>query len=504
MTPLLRFSSISKSFYGVKVLDDVTIDVPAGRTMGLVGENGAGKSTLMNILGGNLRADRGSMQWSGSPYAPANPNDATRTGIAFVHQELNLFPNLTIAENLFLGAYPRRHAWFPFIDRGRLRERARELLRDVGLEREPDTLVDRLSPGERQLVEIAKALGRDARLIILDEPTTSLTSVETGRLFELLARLRARGITLIYISHGLGDVLRLCDDVVVLRDGAVVGHAPARELTVEGIVTWMVGRQMTQLFPPRENRPRDTVVLEVAGISRTGVVRDVGFRIRHGEILGLCGLMGAGRSELARILFGLDPCTRGTVSLEGRPLDGLTPRERIARGMAFLSEDRRGDGLSTDASIADNLTLVALRNLTRGPVRWLDAARIREAVERMREAVRLTPAARDEQPVRTLSGGNQQKVVFAKWLPNHPKVFLLDEPTRGIDVGAKYEVYRLVGELAARGAGILLISSEVEELMGLCDRILVMRRGEIRDCLDRSEFDRERLLRTALHAEATA
>lgn len=504
MSGRLEFDGICKSFHGVPVLKEVRFEIPAGRTVGLVGENGAGKSTLMNILGGNLRPDAGSMALDGHSYAPATPAEAERAGIAFVHQELNLFANLTIAENLFLGRFPRPARWAPWIDRRRMHDRTRELLDEVGLKQTPETRVERLSAGERQLVEIAKALGRDARWIILDEPTTSLTAFEAARLFELMARLRGRGIAMIYISHGLGDVLRHCERVVVLRDGAVVDQAPVCESSIQRLVTSMVGRPFTQLFPVREGVPGDRVLLDVAGLTQPGIVRDITFQVRQGEVLGVSGLMGAGRSEMARILFGLDPCCRGSVRLDGYSLDGLPPRERIARGMAFLTEDRRGDGLSTEASIGDNLTSVALHRWSGGLAGWLDLPRARAAVGRIREAVRLTPTALDDQPVRSLSGGNQQKVVLAKWLLNEPRVLMLDEPTRGIDVGARYEVYRLVLELADRGAGILLISSEVEELMGLCDRILVMRRGEIRGCVDRPRFDREHLLRAALHGEAIA
>jgi ribose transport system ATP-binding protein len=502
MTPILRFSKISKSFFGVKVLREVGFEVPAGSTVGIVGENGAGKSTLMNILGGHLQPDDGAMDFEDRRYQPASPGDAIRAGIGFVHQELNLFPNLSIAENLFLGGFPRRARWWPFVDRRRMHARARELLREVDLPHAPDVLVERLSAGERQLVEIAKALGGDARLIILDEPTTSLTAFESARLFDIMARLRQRGIALLYISHSLGDVRRLCDKIVVLRDGAVVGQGLAHALGVDQMIALMVGREITGLFPPRQAGPGDRVVLEASGLSQSGMVRNVSFQLRSGEILGVSGLMGAGRSELARILFGLDPCAAGTVWLEGRSLSGLSPRERIARGLAFLTEDRRGDGLSVEASIADNLTSVVLPGLVCGPAGWLDLDRAMDKVRRIREAVRLTPTAADEQAVRTLSGGNQQKVVLGKWLLNEPKVFIVDEPTRGIDVGAKHEIYRLMGELAARGTGVLMISSEVEELIGVCDRILVMRRGEIRDCLEREAFDRERILRAALHEEA--
>lgn len=501
MTTALEFQHISKSFFGVQVLKDVSFVVPSGHTLGIVGENGAGKSTLMNILGGNLQPDCGAMRLHGQPHAPASPGDAEQAGIAFVHQELNLFGNLSIAENIFLGSFPRRLRWLPWIHRRQLYERTRRLLAEVNLLHTPDTLVERLSAGERQLVEIAKALAGDARLIILDEPTTSLTTVEAARLFAIITRLRERGISLLYISHSLGDVLKLCDEVVVLRDGAVVGQSPARELTVERMVALMVGREITRLFPPRTSQPTDQVLLDVSGVAQPGVVKPISFQLRAGEILGVSGLMGAGRSELARILFGLDPCAAGDVRLGGVSLRGRPPRHRIRHGLAFLTEDRRFDGLCAEAAIGDNLTLVVLPDLGRSPVAWVDRTAARQAIQRIREAVRLTPAARDEAPVKTLSGGNQQKVVLGKWLLNEPQVFILDEPTRGIDVGAKYEVYRLMQSLAARGAGLLMISSEVEELIGVCDRILVMRRGEIRDCIEPAAFDRERILLAALHEE---
>jgi ribose transport system ATP-binding protein len=489
---MIEFSHIEKSFFDVKVLKDVTFTVKAGQTLGIVGENGAGKSTLMNILGGNLRADAGQMRLNSQRYTPTSPRDATRAGIAFIHQELNLFANLSIAENIFIRGFPRQVPWLPFIHRRQIHERTRELLREVNLTHPPDTLIERLSAGERQLVEIAK-------LIIFDEPTTSLTARETERLFAIMARLRARGISMIYISHSLGHVLKLCDELVVLRDGAVVANEPTAQFTMDRLVSLMVGRELTQLFPLRVGRPTEHVVLDVRGLAQPGVARDISFQVRQGEIVGLSGLMGAGRSELARMLFGLDPCAQGDIQLAGQPIGHLPPGERIRRGLAFLTEDRRVEGLCLEASIADNVTLVALDKFRRGAVGWIDQLTAAAAVKDSRHAVRLTPAARDEQPVKTLSGGNQQKVVLAKWLLNEPKLFILDEPTRGIDVGAKYEVYRLIQDFAARGAGVLLISSEVEELIGMCDRILVMRGGGIRDTIEPHQFDRERILRAAIH-----
>ena len=548
MNPLLQFAGITKRFGSVAVLHDVTFPVSAGRTVGLVGENGAGKSTLMNILSGNLRPDAGRMHLDGRDYAPAWPADARAEGIGFVHQELNLFPNLTIAENLFLARLPRTPGW-PIIARRGLHDRSTALLRDVGLELAPETPLERLSAAERQLVEIAKALSFDARLIILDEPTTSLSRPEAERLFTLLGQLRARGLALIYISHALADILRLCDDIVVLRDGQVVGQGPRADFNTGRLISLMVGRTLEQLYPTRRggadatqpgepgrqplaperghscppppsrapnglagrnvraplrplppgcDRGQTRPALEVSGLTQSGFIRDVTFTLRRGEILGLAGLMGAGRSELARILFGLDPCEHGDIRVTGQSVSGACVPGRILAGMAFLTEDRRAEGLCLDASIADNLALVAAPRYAKPPVGLLDRARLETALRSIREAVRLTPSARDDAPVRTLSGGNQQKVVLARWLLTRPRVLILDEPTRGIDVGAKFEIYQLIHELADSGAGVLVISSELEELTGICDRILVMRRGELVDELDRAAFDRERLLRGAL------
>jgi ribose transport system ATP-binding protein len=514
----VAFEGIEKSFFGVKVLKGVSFHLAEGSILGLVGENGAGKSTLMNVLGGNLVPDKGTMKVRGEGYAPKSPNDARAAGIAFVHQELNLFPNLNLAENLFLNSFPvfgnaskpqnKRFHWsipLPLIHRERLHAMARVHLRAVGLEHDPRTLVQRLSAGERQLVEIAKALAAQARIIILDEPTTSLSALECERLFQLMRRFRAEGLSVIYISHALGDVLRLCDEIVVLRDGQRVGHGPTKDFSHDRLVSLMVGRQLDQLYPQRAggddaNPPAPLPCLfEARAVTQPDIVRDVSFRLGAGEVLGISGLMGAGRSELARILFGLDPCASGEVLLQGKPLRG-GPRGRIRRGMAFLTEDRRDEGLCMEASIADNIVLATLPAFTRTPARFVHFSAMKSAIHRIRSAVRLTAHASDAQAVRTLSGGNQQKVVLAKWLLGNPKVLILDEPTRGIDVGAKFEIYQLIHDLARRGAAVLVISSELEELIGICDRILVMRHGEIAREFPRNQFDRERILAAALHA----
>jgi len=499
---ILACEGIEKRFFGVRVLRDVSFALHARRVLGLVGENGAGKSTLMNILGGVLPADAGRMRLNGDPYQPKGPADATEHGIAFIHQELNLFTNLSIAENIFLTDFPRVGR-APLIRRRRLRAATRALLDAVDLDLSPDTLVEALSPGERQMVEIAKALSVRARILILDEPTTSLTARETERLFAILARLRAQGLAMIYISHILGDVLRLCDDVLVLRDGAVVGRGPRDAFSLERLITLMVGRTIDQLYPPRAAAPLPEPLLEVEGVTEPGIVRDVSFTLHRGEVLGVAGLMGSGRTELARILFGLDPMACGRIAVRGADVSRLGPRQRIRRGMAFLTERRLEEGLLLDASIADNVALVALPHFAR-PAGWVRRARLQAAVAGVADSVRLDAHALERRAAKTLSGGNQQKVVLAKWLLEQPAVFLLDEPTRGIDIGAKHEVYRLINDLTARGAGVLFISSEIEELIGLCDRILVMNGGQIAGDVPRAAFDKEALLRAALKERVPA
>lgn len=374
------------------------------------------------------------------------------------------------------------------------------MLHAVNLDVPPGALVERLSPGERQLVEIARALGQNAKLIIFDEPTTSLTSRETDRLFALIERLRAQGIAMIYISHVLADVFRLCNEMIVLRDGEIVAAGPNDDFTTERLITLMVGRSLDQLYPEREAEPSRETVMRVAKLSQPGVIESVGFDLRRGEILGVAGLMGAGRTELARILFGLDPCAGGSIILNGEEISALSTRERIARGLAFLTEDRREEGLLMDASIGDNLALTALPQFTSGAL--IDQPRLTAAVNQMAASVQIRGGKHSSQPVKTLSGGNQQKVVLGKWLMRDPSVLILDEPTRGVDVGARSEIYRIARHLAANGAGILFISSEIEELTGVCDRILVMQRGIVTAGFDRSEFDRERILAAALGEDA--
>jgi ABC-type sugar transport system ATPase subunit len=494
---VLQFDGISKSFFGVPALQEVTFALPKGHLLGLIGENGAGKTTLMNILGGVLRPDGGAMRLRGAEYAPRNPAAATDAGVAFIHQELNLFPNLSIADNLFIDRFPRLGR-SPFLNHRAARTRARQLLEALNLTLAPETLVDRLTPGERQLVEIAKALSTGAQIILFDEPTTSLTAGETERLFGIIQDLRRQGKSMIYISHNLGNILELADEIVVLRDGRVVDQGRQQDFTIDRMISRMVGRDISQIFPSREVRPSEEVVLEVRGLSQPGLVRDIDLTLHQAEVLGLFGLMGSGRTELARILFGLEPCERGWIALDRVPCDRVSARDRIRRGMAFVTENRREEGLLMEATIVDNVALAALPAFAtpRAP-HLLRHRRLREAVTRVAESLRIKSGPVHRTLAKNLSGGNQQKVVIGKWLLAKPSVFVMDEPTRGIDVGAKYEVYSIINDLAAQGTAILLISSELEELMGMCDRIVVMSKGRIEGDFDRRDFDRERILLAA-------
>ncbi|CAN5198830.1 sugar ABC transporter ATP-binding protein [soil metagenome] len=497
--PLLAAEGISKSFFGVEVLHQIGFTLRAGQVLGLVGENGSGKSTTMNIIGGVHQMDSGHLLLDGKDYRPKGPKDAESHGIAFIHQELNLFRNLNIAENLFITGFPKLVSGLPFIDRKGSNKRAADLLAAVDLDLPPTTPVSRLSQGERQLVEIAKALGSKARVIIFDEPTTSLTSRETERLFDIIDRLRRQGIAIIYISHILSDVMRICDDIVVLRDGKMVGSAPKSEMTIERMITLMVGRRIDQLFPTRTTGPAAGLpALSVSGITQPSIVKDITFELRPGEVLGVSGLMGAGRSELARILFGIDPFESGKIAVGGTAIDNPSPSACMGHGMAFLTEDRRVEGLMMEAPIATNIALPSLRGYAHGFAGVIQQSKLNADVAKTSTGVQIGKRDIWRTLAKNLSGGNQQKVVIGKWLIRNPRVFILDEPTRGIDVGAKSEVYKIINSLAAGGAGILMISSEIEELIGMCDRILVMAHGEICATFDRADFDREKILRAAM------
>ncbi|MCB1969444.1 MAG: sugar ABC transporter ATP-binding protein [Geminicoccaceae bacterium] len=496
--PLLQVENLNKSFFGVQVLFDVGLTLYPGEVLGLVGENGSGKSTTMNILAGVHQFDKGRMFFDGQAYVPRNPRDASDAGLAFIHQELNLFGNLSIEENIFISEFPRISHYLPLIRRREIAERTREVLQMIDLDVAPGSPVASLSQGERQMVEIAKALAAGAKVIIFDEPTTSLTKRETMRLFEIIERLKSQGIATIYISHILSDIKSLCDNILILRDGAIVGGGPASDLPIDEIISLMVGREIEQLFPPRAPCVTAEPLLQVSGLSQPHVVHDIDFTLHKGEILGVSGLMGSGRSELARILFGLDPHQQGRILVDGREFSAGSPIEAMERGLAFLTEDRRAEGLMMDASITDNIALPSLRDYASKFARWLDRPDLGTRVAQTADRVHVNTKNYTEMLVKNLSGGNQQKVVLGKWLLRSPSVFILDEPTRGIDVGAKYEVYKIMNQMVLDGAGVLFISSEMEELIGMCDRIMVMNRGEISAIHDRASFNSEKILESAL------
>lgn len=501
---LLTCNDIHKSFGEVTVLRGISFTLAKGQVLGLVGENGAGKSTLMNILSGLLPPTRGTLTLDGKPFQPLSPRAAQEAGIAFIHQELNLFTNLSVAENLLLQNLPqKRRLGLRFLDRNEATDRAQQLLDQVGLAIAPDTPLERLGPAQQQLVEVAKALGSQPRIIIFDEPTTSLTRHEVQHLFHLIQRLQTEGMAMIYISHNLEDVMHLADTIAVLRDGELVAqYMQQSEYQRSMIVSKMVGRSVNQLFPEHPPRVPQEPLLRVDHLQAGQRVRDVSFVVKKREILGFYGLVGAGRSETIRMVYGLDDYPSGDVFWKDQPLTRPTPRYWISQGVGFLTEDRREEGLLLAQNIEKNVRLASLPKFAHGLLRILNFSEARTSATQQAKATRIKHHSLTQQPVATLSGGNQQKVVLSKWLMTQPELLILDEPTKGIDIGAKHEIYLLIQQLADEGAGVLLISSEIEELMGLCDRILVMSQGQITAEYTRTAFDRSAMLEAALHGNS--
>lgn len=493
--PRLELKNISHSFYGVPVNKDISFDLYPGEVLGLIGENGAGKSTLMNIVAGVINPLSGERVLDGSPYEPSSPADARHAGVSFVHQELNLFSQLSVADNLFLTNYPRRGGIFT--DKAQARRHAFEALALMDLPFQPQTVVEDLSPGERQMLEICKATIGGPKLMILDEPTTSLTSRETSRLFDLIRKLTEAGTSIIYVSHILEDVKSICDRIAIMRDGTLVDVRVAESVPTSELITLMVGRPLDHLFPERAQSPGTMAVLEVKNLSATGLVDSVDLTVTEGEVVGVFGLMGAGRTELARVISGLETATEGEVHLAGKDITHMTTRDRIAQGLSFVTEDRRGEGLFMDYSVVTNVALPSLKRWATNALAPLRRRVMREAVSASTSELKLAANNIDRAPVRNLSGGNQQKVVLAKWLLTGPKVLILDEPTRGVDVGAQFEVYRTTLDSADAGAAVLVISSELPELLGICNRIVVMRLGRVVQVFDREEFDARLILGAA-------
>jgi ABC-type sugar transport system ATPase subunit len=492
MAHLLEMSGISKHFPGVKALSDVSIFLDEGEVLGIVGENGAGKSTLMKIVAGVYAPDAGELRLGGAPFAPRQPGDALDAGIIVIHQELSLVPDRSVAENIFLGNLPRDR--LGGVRRAALHRRARELLTRVGLSIPPQTRVRHLGVAQQQLVEIARALSREARVIVMDEPTATLTTAEQRILFGTIRTLRAAGVGLVFISHHLEEVFEICDRVTVLRDGAAVDTRATAQWTEASLIQAMVNRPIDALFPPRHAAIGD-ILLEVEGLTSTGRFEDVSFQLRAGEVLGLGGLIGAGRTEVLKAIYGALPVSRGRIRVQSREVAVRSPRDAIAAGVALVPEDRKGEGLVLPFPVRANIALSTLSRLS-----WLRTVLAQGRIDRLADKtvseLRIrTPSIR--QRVQLLSGGNQQKVVLGRALTTKPRVFLLDEPTRGIDVGAKVEVYRLINALAEQGGAILVVSSDMIELLGLCDRILVMRTGRVAGAVPRAEFSQERIMNFA-------
>jgi ribose transport system ATP-binding protein len=484
---------ICKRFPGVVALDGVTLEIGVGEVLGLVGENGAGKSTLMKILGGVYQPDGGEIRIDGKPVSIYNVTDAMRLGIAFIHQELNVLTNLDVAANVFLGREP---VFTPFrlIDRKKIHADAAPFLKRLGLDISTHTRLDRLSIAQQQLVEIAKALSLNARLIIMDEPTSSLTLSETNRLLELVGELRGQGVSIIYISHRLGELDR-CDRVVVLRDGKNAGQLSHEEASHDKMISLMVGREIKNFYV-KSDAPKTLAFLRVRNICSPMYPNEsVSFDASKGEILGFAGLVGAGRSEMAKSMAGLDGPTHGEVWLGGERLSIRSPRDSIGHGIYLVPEDRRGEGVVVGMSIRENITLPSLPRFTR--MGLIQRSRERKTTEEQISSLKVkTPST--ETLVLNLSGGNQQKIVLGKWLAMQPKVMILDEPTRGIDVGAKAEIYRLMRELAAQGAVILMISSDMEEVLHVSDRVAVMHEGKITGILERPDCSEENIMQLAV------
>lgn len=495
--PVISLQHAIKTFGPVIACADGCIDLYAGEIHALAGENGAGKSTLVKMLAGLHRKDSGTFLLDGEEVDFNSVAESKERGISVIYQEPTLFPDLTVAENIYIGRQPV--AALGMIDHGRMRDDAQALFDRLGVDIDPSRLAQGLSIADQQIIEIAKAISLDAHVLIMDEPTAALSGREVSRLFSIARSLRDAGAAIMFISHRLEEIFDLCDRVTIMRDGAYVSTRLICDTSHAQIVKDMVGRDIDQLFP-KVDCPIGEVLLKVKALSRQGVFHDISFTVRSGEIVGLAGLVGAGRSEVARAIMGIDPCDSGSVTLDGRSIRAAHPMSAIKAGLAFVPEDRRKHGLVMDLSVQRNITLTLRRQLAK--MGFISSIREQESAAEWAKRLQVKTAS-PHSPVATLSGGNQQKVVLAKWLAIEPRVLIVDEPTRGIDVGTKSEVHRLLGELAKKGVGILMISSELPEVLGMADRVLVMCEGRLTGEFTRAEATAERVMTAATdHQEA--
>lgn len=497
--PLIEVEGLCKSFPGVKALDQVRFELFAGEVHALMGENGAGKSTLMKILSGVYQRDSGTIRLNGQPVELGSPRAAQDLGIGIIHQELMLMNHLTVAQNIFMGREPRR---WGMIDEPRMNREAARLFQQLRLQIDPQQIVGDLTVARQQMVEIAKALSVQSRVLIMDEPTAALTDSEVAELFTVIAGLRAQGVGIVYISHKMDEIRRIADRITVMRDGRYVGTELAAETTIERIIALMVGRELGELSPMLAEKPAGEVILEARGLVRGRAVRDVSLVARRGEILGLAGLMGAGRTELARLIFGADPRDSGSISVHGQVANIQTPEDAVALGIGYLSEDRKRFGIITAMDIEANVGMACMTRFLRRRL-WIHHSALARAAQAAVERLGIrTPSTR--QRVGLLSGGNQQKVVIAKWLQRDCDILIFDEPTRGIDVGAKREIYRLLRELADQGRAIIMISSELPEILALSDRILVMCEGRVTGELPGKGATQEQIMALATKREPSS
>jgi inositol transport system ATP-binding protein len=497
MEPLLRMTLIRKRFPGVQALDDAGLEVLPGEIHALLGENGAGKSTLINILSGAHQPDSGTIEFGGQNVVMVSPHDAQRRGIATIYQEFTLAPNMTIAENVFIGREPGIGV---FVDWRKMASETRTITDRLGLELQPMSTVRDLSVAEQQMVEIARALSMKSRLIVMDEPTSALSSTEVGKLFRIVRELKAHGLSIVFVTHRLEEVMQICDRYTVLRDGRLMGSGSIADTTIDGIIRLMVGRQVSALFARREKAAVGDVVLGVEGLNRRGnaqdqnatVLADVGFEVRRGEILGIAGLVGAGRTEMARAVFGADEFDSGRVIVDGRPVQIRSPKDAIRHGIGLVPEDRKQQALFLALAVRINLSMASHKQLMRWGV-FIDEIAERAMVEEYRKKLNIRMAS-PEQLIASLSGGNQQKVTLARWLALRPKVLIVDEPTRGIDIVAKVEVHNLLFEMARSGIAVVAISSELPEVLAISDRIMTMREGRVTGEINGEDANEEILM----------
>ncbi len=490
---LLEMKGICKDFPGVKALDGVSFKLRAGTVHALMGENGAGKSTLMKCLFGIYSRDAGEILLEGKEVSFKNPKDALLSGVAMVHQELNQALKRNVMDNIWLGRYPK--ALGVVVSERRMQKETERVFSELGIKVDPKRIMSKMSVADRQMVEIAKAVSYNARVIVLDEPTSSLTESEVEHLFRIIDMLKAKGCGIIYISHKMEEILRISDDITVMRDGKHVITDRASEFDMDRIIKLMVGRELTQRFPEKKNRPAE-VILEVEGLSSAhNIVKDVSFTLRRGEILGFAGLAGAGRSEVIENLFGISERSGGRILLHGKTIKNRDPREAISHGFALLTEERRATGIFGILDICENTTVAAIKKYRRMRLVLSNKQRRKDTDWAIKSMRIKTPSQRTQ--IRSLSGGNQQKVILGRWLLTSPEILMLDEPTRGIDVGAKFEIYQLICDLAEKGKSIIMVSSELPELLGVCDRICVMSGGRLVGEVSAADATQERIMELA-------